>query len=199
MAIVNGTDGNDPLLSGGLDDDLIKGLGGSDTLDGLGGDDNLDGNSGSDTLYGGEGEDILLGSAGVDILFGDGGNDTLIGGAGSDTITSGGGFNTYVYNNILEGGDILKDFAANDAMFDDTIHVSASGFGGGLTPGAFITEAQFNLGSAATDSSDRFIYDQTTGNLFFDIDGTGNLNQRLVATLETFAAGFSNTDISVIA
>ncbi len=36
-----------------------------------------------------------------------------------------------------------------------------------------ITEAQFTVGEAALDESDRFIYNSTTGGLFFDADGTG--------------------------
>lgn len=60
---------------------------------------------------------------------------------------------------------------------DDTIRVSASGFGGGLTASAAITPAQFVIGSAAVDKSDRFIYNQKTGALFFDSDGTGEIEQ----------------------
>ena len=198
MATINGNEGNDLNLLGTLDDDLINGFGGSDNLDGLAGEDKLDGGSGTDTLLGGDGEDTLLGGSGADFLNGGGGNDTLIGGAGSDTITSGAGFNTYVYNNILEGGDILTDFEPNSTSFDDTIAVSASGFGGNLTAGGFIKEAEFTLGTAATDSTDRFIYDQATGGLFFDVDGTGGLNQRLVATLQGAPTGFSHTDILVM-
>jgi hypothetical protein len=38
-----------------------------------------------------------------------------------------------------------------------------SNFCGGLTAGTAITTAQFTLGSTASDSSDRFIYNQDTG------------------------------------
>jgi len=44
---------------------------------------------------------------------------------------------------------------------------------GGLTAGTPITAAQFKLGTAAGDTSDRFIYDKSTGTLFFDSDGIG--------------------------
>jgi len=42
-----------------------------------------------------------------------------------------------------------------------------------LTAGTPITAAQFKLGTAAGDTSDRFIYDKSTGTLFFDSDGIG--------------------------
>ena len=43
---------------------------------------------------------------------------------------------------------------------------SSEGFGGGLTPNAFLEDSQFILGTSATDNDDRFIYDPSTGNLF---------------------------------
>jgi Ca2+-binding RTX toxin-like protein len=41
------------------------------------------------------------------------------------------------------------------------------------------------LGTAAADTSDRFIYNQSTGALFFDSDGTGAIAQVQIATLTT--------------
>ncbi|MDP8963032.1 MAG: hypothetical protein M3O33_03425 [Cyanobacteriota bacterium] len=48
-----------------------------------------------------------------------------------------------------------------------------------------ITEEQFTLGTRAVDESDRFIYNSTTGGLFFDADGTGSLEQVQIAQLST--------------
>ena len=45
--------------------------------------------------------------------------------------------------------------------------------------------SQFTLGSSASDSSDRFIYDQSTGALFFDVDGAGGVDQVQFAILST--------------
>ena len=36
---------------------------------------------------------------------------------------------------------------------------------------ASLPSSQFVLGTSAGDSDDRFIYDQSEGNLFFDVDG----------------------------
>jgi len=79
----------------------------------------------------------------------------------------------------------------------DKIVVSASGFGGGLTIGT-LSSAQFTIGSAAADASDRFIYNSATGALFFDADATGALGQVQFATLSTNLSLISS-DITVVA
>jgi Ca2+-binding RTX toxin-like protein len=73
----------------------------------------------------------------------------------------------------------------------------AAGFGGGLSAGAAISANQFVLGAAAADGSDRFIYNHTSGELFFDRDGTGSYAQVLLATLSG-APTISNADIVVV-
>ena len=65
-----------------------------------------------------------------------------------------------------------------------------------MSAGAVITAAQFQLGSAALDASDRFIYNQTTGGLFFDADGNGGAAQIQIATLSTGLA-LTHNDIFV--
>ncbi|MEP7302233.1 MAG: hypothetical protein ABI699_11945, partial [Caldimonas sp.] len=49
-------------------------------------------------------------------------------------------------------------------------------------PGALAASA-FVLGSVAADASDRIVYDQATGNLYYDADGNGAGAQILFATL----------------
>ena len=61
-----------------------------------------------------------------------------------------------------------------------------------------ITEAQFTVGEAALDESDRFIYNSTTGGLFFDVDGTGLTDQIQIAQLATDLA-MSHFNIFVFA
>jgi len=80
---------------------------------------------------------------------------------------------------------------------EDTINVDGSIFGGELTAGVAITSNQFVIGSAAVDASDRFIYNQNTGALFFDEDGIGALKQVQLASLSTGLA-MANADIFVI-
>ncbi len=82
-------------------------------------------------------------------------------------------------------------------MADDTIVVSAAGFGGGLTPGSVITADEFRLGTVALDAGDRFIYNTSTGGLLFDVDGTGSIAALQIATLTTKPT-LTNADILVI-
>lgn len=53
------------------------------------------------------------------------------------------------------------------------------------------------MGSAAANASDRFIYNQSTGGLFFDSDGTGAAGQVQLAGLSTGLA-MTDADIFVI-
>jgi Ca2+-binding RTX toxin-like protein len=68
----------------------------------------------------------------------------------------------------------------------------------GLTVGAAITADQFRIGASAGDAGDRFIYNSTTGGLFFDKDGIGGTAQVQFATLSTGLA-MTNADIVVFA
>jgi Ca2+-binding RTX toxin-like protein len=130
------------------------------------------------------------GAAG-DILTGSSGNDTLIGGIGSDTLNGGGGADSFSFISPTNGIDSI-DFS----VVDDTIFVSASGFGGGLVAGAAITADQFVISSSAVDASDRFIYNSTTGALSFDVDGAGGAAQVQIASLSRGLA-LTNDDIFV--
>lgn len=180
---IEGGSGNDRIL-GGLGNDVLLGQGDNDVLSGGAGNDRLDGDYGNDALYGGDGNDILLGA--ID-------NDFLVGGAGFDTLTGGAGRDRFHFQSRLEGRDRITDFNP----FADTISVSAAGFGGGLRAGTLLA-SQFVLGASALDTNDRFIYQKTTGALFFDIDGTGAAAKIQIATLNAGLA-MTNADILVVA
>jgi Ca2+-binding RTX toxin-like protein len=70
--------------------------------------------------------------------------------------------------------------------------------GGRLTPGETLRVGQFRLGVAATDSSDRFIYNENTGAIFFDSDGLGGAAPIQIATLARELA-ITNENIFVTA
>lgn len=192
---VTGGDGLDVLfgnagldtISGGAGDDRLRGGRGTDILKGEDGDDRLFGGKGGDQLYGGSGDDRLLGGARVDHLRGEDGNDLLKGGGARDRLTGGAGSDTldggrgadvlhgglgetdhFVFGSLAALGDLIGDFEALDM-----IHLSAS-IGGGLVAGAvpegaFITRAD----NQAQDADDRFIFDTSSMDLFFDADGNG--------------------------
>ncbi|MEH2177886.1 beta strand repeat-containing protein [Nostoc sp.] len=159
----NNTSGNNTLI-GGVGDDTLEIYGSSaNILDGGDGNDSLitSGAIGNNTLEGGNGDDTLRGGSGDAILIGGKGNDRLFGEGGTDT---------FVFNSFDEGLDLIRDFGAINEP-NEIIQVSAAGFGGGLSAGV-LQANQFTLGESATTSSQRFIYNSTTGALFFDSDGS---------------------------
>ncbi|MBD2003422.1 MULTISPECIES: calcium-binding protein [Cyanophyceae] len=138
----------------------------------------------------------LRGKAGHDTLMGGRVNDTLVGGAGRDVLTGGSGADKFYFHGKSRAVDRITDFS----VVDDTIGIatrSGSMFANaGLTVGAAITASQFRIGASAGDAGDRFIYNSTTGGLFFDKDGIGGTAQVQFATVSTGLA-MTNADIVV--
>ncbi|MBC7986179.1 MAG: FG-GAP repeat protein [Sphingomonadaceae bacterium] len=166
----------DQTIRGGRFDDTLSGLGGADSLVGGKGDDRLNGGKGADTAIGGNGADVLTGFKGEDSLHGGAGADTLTGGAGSDTLTGSTGADRFVLDRIVAGEiERITDFQ----HIVDEIALDAAAFGlpvGALQGNRFVT------GTAAQDGNDRLIYNDATGKLYFDPDGTGAAAQVLIAT-----------------
>ena len=159
-------------------DDTITGSDGKDVLDGRGGNDRLEGGDLKDFLSGGEGEDTLNGGRGFDVLFGENGDDLLIGDRGRDRMTGGSGADKFRFLKQYGGRDTITDFVSSE----DVLEFDENNFGNGLSVGVLPKEF-FVLGSEAQDSSDRFIYNSTNGNLFYDFDGSGTKNQILIVNL----------------
>ncbi|MCF2151527.1 M10 family metallopeptidase C-terminal domain-containing protein [Desmonostoc muscorum LEGE 12446] len=220
--------GNDNIIGSGANNRIIAGAG-NDTVSGGGGDDYMDGGAGVDTIdythwsgggtynlgtgvasfpgfyneeilnfeniLTGGGNDNIIGSGANNRIVAGAGNDTIVGGLGNDTLTGNAGADHFRFRSLSDGVDRITDFS----VLNDTIDVSAAGFGGGLVAGAFITSAQFVIGAVATDAFDRFIYNSTSGALSFDRDGSlGTFNQFQIATLSAGLA-MTNNDIFVIA
>jgi Ca2+-binding RTX toxin-like protein len=154
---------------------------------------NATGNAGVNSLDGNTGNNLLDGAGGNDILRGGAGNDTLTGGAGIDTLTGGVGLDSFVFRSVTEGVDLISDFNPTD----DTINISASGFGSGLTANTVLANAQFTIGTSATTGDQRFIYNPTTGALLFDADGNLPGNSQQIATLG-LALTMTNNDIFLL-
>jgi Ca2+-binding RTX toxin-like protein len=199
--------GGDDNLSGSGSDDIIRGQTGNDILQGDDGDDILLGEAGNDLFRGSNGDDYLSGGSGNDTFYGDAGDDeidgmmgddTLVGGAGNDALRGGTGADRFnFYNPSLEGTDIIEDF--NVATDKIGIYVGNTGSGftnSGLTADAPIAATQFHTGENAASASDRFIYDTTTGKLFFDSDGTGAIAQMQVARL---SPGLTLSNLNMLA
>jgi Ca2+-binding RTX toxin-like protein len=140
------------------------------------------------------GSDTLMGSIGNDSLSGGDGNDILVGGFGIDTLMGESGSNKFTFNSPTGGIDTISDFNAGEG---DQILVSASGFGEGLAVGS-LPSSQFTIGSSAANASDRFIYNSSTGALFFDPDGNGLQGQVQLAVLSSNPP-LTSSNISVVA
>ncbi|MBD0413133.1 calcium-binding protein [Oryzicola mucosus] len=197
---INGT-GNkfNNIILGNSGNNIIDGAAGADKMSGgLGNDtyyvDNIGDKAvekqgqGNDTVFssvsytlkGQYVEDLIL--TGSDIINATGNklNNTIVGnfkgniikgGDGNDTLTGGNGGDRFVFDTPLRPSnvDTITDFyeRQDSIRLDDAVFV-------GLTEGALIAKAQFkDIGTGTVDASDRILYDSTTGDLFFDRDGSG--------------------------
>jgi Ca2+-binding RTX toxin-like protein len=143
---------------------------------------------GVDRLTGDGAANTILGNHGNDIINGRGGLDKLYGGLGADILRGELGDDEFVYNALAESGDSILDFTSNAAGNNDVIKIKASGFGGGLAPGALAAnQFEANLAGAATAGTTRFVYDTDDEILRFDIDGSGGGAATTVATLQNGA------------
>ncbi|MDZ8259819.1 calcium-binding protein [Nostoc sp. ChiQUE01b] len=170
--LLDGGDGNDSLSASGYSyAGSYYSASGNNTLNGGAGNDtlNISYSQGDNLIFGGNGNDLLsaTGAAGNNTLDGGNGNDTLTGGNGNDTLYGGNGTDTFVFNSYNQGVDSIYDFDATK----EVIKVSTVGFGGNLSIGSLLA-SQFTLGTSATTIAQRFIYDNTTGALYFDQDGS---------------------------
>ena len=163
-------------------------LTGSAVIDGTG-------NALQNVITGNDAANLLVGNGGHDILNGGGGNDTLNGGRENDVLTGGSGQDEFLFSTSLNSStnvDKIKDFS----VADDTIGLSSSAFAALTTPGTLAASAFFT-GAAAHDADDRIIYDSSTGNLYYDPDGTGPETQILFAHLSSGLAMTSNDFIVI--
>nr|WP_246728546.1 M10 family metallopeptidase [Microvirga terricola] len=132
------------------------------------------GGSGNDKLIGNNVNNVLKGGEGRDTLTGGVGNDYLSGGLDSDALTGGVGKDFFVFDTRFSDnslGRINIDKITDFNVTDDTIRLDDAIFTRlkrGLLPAS-----AFVIGTRAKDSSDRIIYNNKTGDLFYDTDGTG--------------------------
>ena len=139
------------------------------------------GGSGSDTLIGNTANNILRGNAGLDRLSGGSGNDYLYGGVNNDSLTGGPGKDAFVFDtkpHTRANVDRILDFNVRD----DTIRLDDAIFRG-LKRGT-LKDANFHIGSKAKDSKDKIVYKKSSGELFYDRDGSGPGEQIKFATLK---------------
>lgn len=143
---------------------------------GFGGNDDLWVTQYGGVARGGSGNDTLQATACGVYLIGDQGNDELsaeggcflIGGSGRDTFEFDLGCGRYGFDTVLDFKKGVDNFNLAGWSLDPLDHLPAS---------------MFVIGTHAHDRDDRIIYDQKTGMLFFDPDGTGCRQQEHFATI----------------
>jgi len=193
--VITGTSGSD-TLSGGSGNDTINGLAGNDSIIGGGGDDSLDGGDGSDTLLGGDGNDVLTGWSGYDRLEGGAGNDTLAVGNDSPAALYDGNMLAFAHFGAANA-DVILDFVVSSNQIElDGVAFTNIGRSGNFTA----DDARFHAApgaAAGQDVDDRIIYNTTSGQLWYDADGSGAGSAQLVAVLQG-APTLWATDIEVI-
>jgi len=136
----------------------------NDRLTGNGADNILNGKGGADTLSGGAGDDLLAGLAG---------NDTLKGGSGADFFA----FNSAP--DLKADFDTVTDFSSDDRLgfLNTTFHVHSTGATGqfGNTVYQHLKSDEFQAGSghSAHSADVRILYDEDTGIVYYDRNGSG--------------------------
>jgi Ca2+-binding RTX toxin-like protein len=155
----------------------------------------LDGNAADNVLFGNVGGDTLSGGGGDDQFSADAGDDRVNGGAGNDVMSGGLDLDTFVFDTALDAAtnvDGINDYTVADDSFElDSAIFTA------LTAGGPITAAQFETGASATTADARIIYDNTTGDVFYDADGAGGTGQVQFARVSAGLA-MTNADFLVV-
>jgi hypothetical protein len=164
----------------------------------------LSGNSANNILNGDAGDDILNGFAGNDVLISGAGNDILNGGSGNDSLTGGAGADRFLYdtNAIFStaalGVDTITDFvvASDKIVLDKTTFRALTSLAGN----GFSVSSEFarvSTDAAAATSNARIVYNGSTGNLFYNQNGsasgfgTGGQFARLTANPLITASDFT--------
>lgn len=118
--------------------------------------------------FGNSADNVITGNSAHNLLSGGDGDDRLVGGAGNDTLAGGAGDDLFVFDTRAARNNIdrITDFlSGSDKILLDDIIYSALG--------TAVDAAEFFLGAAATAAGHRIIYNQTTGSLLYDADGSG--------------------------
>jgi len=123
------------------------------------------------SLNGTSGDDIIIATNGTETLDGGAGNDILVGNAGSHIMSGGSGNDTFAFLQTTDGPGIITDF--NNITEQDQIAISASGFGGALTPGMDVSALFETSGDDQfSGSGAQFHFDTGNQTLYFSADGT---------------------------
>jgi GH18 family chitinase len=126
---------------------------------------------------------LLIGDATNNNLVGGSGNDTFLGLGGNDTLTGGLGADKFRFNSPSEGMDTITDFSKAQG---DKIELFGTGFNSlvwtdGVTNA--LAPSLFSIGTSANSWTNRIIYNNSNGIVYFDADALGSGSQVALAQL----------------
>ena len=140
--------------------------------------------------------EAAVGGKAGDTITGSDYANALYGGLGADTLTGKGGEDFFVFDTAPSSGnaDTITDFMVGEdhLVFNNAIF-TAIGKDGDLKASAFIA----NETGLAADRNDRVVYNSSTGDVFYDADGSKAGKAILVATLDAGLA-LGASDIFII-
>ena len=146
----------------------------------------ITGNAGNNVIKGFGGKDTLFGGDGVDKLFGGSGNDEIDGGVGADKFVFDTGLDSLNNVDTIINFETIDEFRLSSSVF------TQAGPNGTLAVSAFA----INDSGKAADATDRIIYEQDTGSLYYDPNGSDAGGRVLFAIIDKNLA-LSNTDFVV--
>lgn len=160
-------------------------------------------NTGAVIGTGNKSANIITGNESDNILNGKEGNDTLTGNAGADIFL----FDTKIAAKVVKGVtsytnvDSISDFVSvsDDISLDKKIF-KAYKAAADLTDNdfaSFDSTVGGSLASAPSSTSQHFLYDTGTGNLYYDVDGSGSKAAVQFATLTGHPA-LSASDLHIV-
>ncbi len=131
---------------------------------------------------------MITGSSLGNILNGNEGDDTLVGGYGNDTLTGGAGKDSFWFDsvpNTSTNQDIITDFitGVDKLQFSASVLVLLGGSKGQFS----INDPRFTANSTgiADNPLERFIYNTTSGQLSYDINGSAHGGSNVLEVLGT--------------
>jgi Ca2+-binding RTX toxin-like protein len=145
--------------------------------------------------------DMLFGNSGANILDGKDGADLLVGGFGNDTLTGGLGNDSFRFDKALSAltnKDTITDYnVVNDTIqLDNAIFTELFATLGNPISTGTMNATLFGF-AATSDANDRIIYNTTTGELSYDINGNVAGGATVFAQLSTGLA-LTSADFYVI-
>lgn len=140
--------------------------------------------------------EAVIGGVAGDTLVGNDYANALYGNLGKDTLTGNGGDDFFVFDTMpgTKHADTITDFTVGeDKLVFNNARIGMVGPDGPLAGAVFAANAT----GLAADLYTHIIYDITTGELFYDADGSEDLPPLLVATLDP-GLDLSAADVLVI-